>query len=80
MLAVSLINIFYLAQGGVYLLTLWDTFAGAPLLFVVLTQSIGVAWFYGKRLEFKILNFISQGTNVEVLVESIFVSYLSQII
>ncbi len=31
-------------------MTLWDTFAGAPLLFVVLTQAIGVAWFYGNNL------------------------------
>ena len=38
-----------LLQGGVYLLTLWDTFAGAPLLFVVLTQAVAVSWFYGKK-------------------------------
>ena len=29
-------------------MTLWDTFAGAPLLFVVLTQAIAVSWFYGE--------------------------------
>ena len=34
-------------QGGVYLVTLWDTFAaGTSILFGVLCLSVGVSWFY----------------------------------
>jgi len=35
-------------QGGVYLVTLWDTFAaGTSILFGVLCLAIAVSWFYG---------------------------------
>ena len=38
-------------QGGVYLVTLWDTFAaGTSILFGVLCLSVGVSWFYGTFL------------------------------
>lgn len=36
------------AQGGIYVLTLLDTFAaGTSILFAVLMEAIGVSWFYG---------------------------------
>lgn len=36
------------AQGGMYVLTLLDTFAaGTSILFAVLMEAIGVSWFYG---------------------------------
>lgn len=35
-------------QGGIYVLTLLDTFAaGTSILFAVLMEAIGVSWFYG---------------------------------
>lgn len=38
-------------QGGIYVLTLLDTFAaGTSILFAVLMEAIGVSWFYGKHL------------------------------
>ena len=37
-------------QGGVYLVTMWDTFAaGTSILFGVLCLSVAVSWFYGKH-------------------------------
>lgn len=37
-----------LPQGGIYVLTLLDTFAaGTSILFAVLMEAIGVSWFYG---------------------------------
>lgn len=36
-------------QGGIYVLTLLDTFAaGTSILFAVLMEAIGVSWFYGR--------------------------------
>lgn len=36
-------------QGGIYVLTLLDTFAaGTSILFAVLMEAIGVSWFYGE--------------------------------
>jgi len=41
----------YVLQGGVYLVTLWDTFAaGTSILFGVLCLSVGVSWFYGNHI------------------------------
>lgn len=38
-----------LFQGGIYVFTLLDHFAaGTSILFGVLVEAIGVAWFYGK--------------------------------
>ena len=38
-----------LLQGGIYVFTLLDHFAaGTSILFGVLIEAIGVAWFYGK--------------------------------
>lgn len=38
-----------LFQGGIYVFTLLDHFAaGTSILFGVLIEAIGVAWFYGK--------------------------------
>lgn len=38
-----------LSQGGIYVFTLLDHFAaGTSILFGVLVEAIGVAWFYGK--------------------------------
>lgn len=38
------------AQGGIYVFTLLDHFAaGTSILFGVLMEVIGVAWFYGKN-------------------------------
>jgi len=35
-------------QGGVYLVTMWDTFAaGTSILFGVLCLSVAVSWLYG---------------------------------
>jgi len=40
-------------QGGVYLVTLWDTFAaGTSLLFTVLCLCVTVSWVYGKLPDF----------------------------
>jgi len=37
-------------QGGVYLVTMWDTFAaGTSILFGVLCLSVAVSWFYGEH-------------------------------
>lgn len=37
-------------QGGMYVFTLLDHFAaGTSILFGVLIEAIGIAWFYGKR-------------------------------
>lgn len=39
-----------LFQGGIYVFTLLDHFAaGTSILFGVLVEAIGVAWFYGKN-------------------------------
>nr|XP_056718357.1 sodium-dependent noradrenaline transporter [Euleptes europaea] len=40
--------LFCITNGGIYVLTLLDTFAaGTSILFAVLMEAIGVAWFYG---------------------------------
>lgn len=37
-------------QGGMYVFTLLDHFAaGTSILFGVLIEAIGIAWFYGER-------------------------------
>lgn len=42
-----------LFQGGIYVFTLLDHFAaGTSILFGVLIEAIGVAWFYGKEETF----------------------------
>lgn len=42
-------------QGGIYVLTLLDTFAaGTSILFAVLMEAIGVSWFYGKCPKFAV--------------------------
>uniref|UniRef100_A0A7N5KKG8 Transporter n=1 Tax=Ailuropoda melanoleuca TaxID=9646 RepID=A0A7N5KKG8_AILME len=43
-----LLALFCITKGGVYVLTLLDTFAaGTSILFAVLMEAIGVSWFYG---------------------------------
>ncbi|XP_076988589.1 sodium-dependent noradrenaline transporter isoform X1 [Tamandua tetradactyla] len=43
-----LLALFCITNGGIYVLTLLDTFAaGTSILFAVLMEAIGVAWFYG---------------------------------
>ncbi|XP_032629403.1 sodium-dependent noradrenaline transporter [Chelonoidis abingdonii] len=40
--------LFCITNGGIYILTLLDTFAaGTSILFAVLMEAIGVSWFYG---------------------------------
>ncbi|XP_061449644.1 sodium-dependent noradrenaline transporter [Rhineura floridana] len=43
-----LVALFCITNGGIYVLTLLDTFAaGTSILFAVLVEAIGVSWFYG---------------------------------
>ncbi|KAB0389170.1 hypothetical protein E2I00_006437 [Balaenoptera physalus] len=43
-----LLALFCITKGGIYVLTLLDTFAaGTSILFAVLMEAIGVSWFYG---------------------------------
>uniref|UniRef100_A0A8D0GBE5 Transporter n=1 Tax=Sphenodon punctatus TaxID=8508 RepID=A0A8D0GBE5_SPHPU len=43
-----LLALFCITNGGIYVLTLLDTFAaGTSILFAVLMEAIGVSWFYG---------------------------------
>ncbi|CAM2100951.1 sodium-dependent noradrenaline transporter isoform X3 [Caretta caretta] len=43
-----LVALFCITNGGIYILTLLDTFAaGTSILFAVLMEAIGVSWFYG---------------------------------
>lgn len=43
-------NITMFPQGGMYVFTLLDHFAaGTSILFGVLIEAIGIAWFYGER-------------------------------
>ncbi|XP_025025504.1 sodium-dependent noradrenaline transporter, partial [Python bivittatus] len=43
-----LLALFCITNGGIYILTLLDTFAaGTSILFAVLVEAIGVSWFYG---------------------------------
>uniref|UniRef100_A0A452T2K2 Transporter n=1 Tax=Ursus maritimus TaxID=29073 RepID=A0A452T2K2_URSMA len=43
-----LLALFCITKGGMYVLTLLDTFAaGTSILFAVLMEAIGVSWFYG---------------------------------
>uniref|UniRef100_A0A8C3SCF4 Transporter n=1 Tax=Chelydra serpentina TaxID=8475 RepID=A0A8C3SCF4_CHESE len=43
-----LVALFCITNGGIYVLTLLDTFAaGTSILFAVLMEAIGVSWFYG---------------------------------
>uniref|UniRef100_F7FW75 Transporter n=1 Tax=Monodelphis domestica TaxID=13616 RepID=F7FW75_MONDO len=43
-----LMALFCITKGGIYVLTLLDTFAaGTSILFAVLMEAIGVSWFYG---------------------------------
>ena len=38
-------------QAGIYMLSLWDTFAaGTAILFVVFWQAVAVGWFYGEHV------------------------------
>ncbi|XP_004597979.2 sodium-dependent dopamine transporter isoform X1 [Ochotona princeps] len=47
-LATFLLSLFCVTNGGIYVLTLLDHFvAGTSILFGVLVEAIGVAWFYG---------------------------------
>ncbi|MEQ2218642.1 Sodium-dependent dopamine transporter [Xenoophorus captivus] len=42
------------AKGGMYVFTLLDHFAaGTSILFGVLIEAIGIAWFYGEKDELK---------------------------
>uniref|UniRef100_A0A5F9CKU5 Transporter n=1 Tax=Oryctolagus cuniculus TaxID=9986 RepID=A0A5F9CKU5_RABIT len=43
-----LLALFCITKGGIYVVTLLDTFAaGTSILFAVLMEAIGVSWFYG---------------------------------
>uniref|UniRef100_A0A8C8ZDW6 Transporter n=1 Tax=Prolemur simus TaxID=1328070 RepID=A0A8C8ZDW6_PROSS len=43
-----LLALFCITKGGIYVLTLLDTFAaGTSILFAVLMEAVGVSWFYG---------------------------------
>uniref|UniRef100_A0A8D0WD05 Transporter n=1 Tax=Sus scrofa TaxID=9823 RepID=A0A8D0WD05_PIG len=43
-----LLALFCITKGGIYVLTLLDTFAaGKAILFAVLMEAVGVSWFYG---------------------------------
>ncbi|XP_005388379.1 PREDICTED: sodium-dependent noradrenaline transporter isoform X3 [Chinchilla lanigera] len=47
-LSTFLLALFCITKGGIYVLTLLDTFAaGTSILFAVLIEAIGVSWFYG---------------------------------
>ncbi|KFO37926.1 Sodium-dependent noradrenaline transporter [Fukomys damarensis] len=47
-LSTFLMALFCITKGGIYVLTLLDTFAaGTSILFAVLMEAIGVSWFYG---------------------------------
>ncbi|XP_066494055.1 sodium-dependent noradrenaline transporter [Tiliqua scincoides] len=47
-IATFLLALFCITNGGIYVLTLLDTFAaGTSILFAVLMEAIGVSWFYG---------------------------------
>ncbi|XP_036918850.1 sodium-dependent dopamine transporter [Sturnira hondurensis] len=49
-LATFLLSLFCVTNGGIYVFTLLDHFAaGTSILFGVLIEAIGVAWFYGVR-------------------------------
>nr|XP_021542770.1 sodium-dependent dopamine transporter [Neomonachus schauinslandi] len=49
-LATFLLSLFCVTNGGIYVFTLLDHFAaGTSILFGVLVEAIGVAWFYGVR-------------------------------
>ncbi|KAI5141725.1 sodium-dependent dopamine transporter isoform X1 [Manis pentadactyla] len=49
-LATFLLSLFCVTNGGIYVFTLLDHFAaGTSILFGVLFEAIGVAWFYGVR-------------------------------
>ncbi|KAG2465256.1 SC6A3 protein, partial [Polypterus senegalus] len=48
-LSTFLISLFCVTNGGIYVFTLLDHFAaGTSILFGVLIEAIGIAWFYGK--------------------------------
>ncbi|XP_038301327.1 sodium-dependent dopamine transporter isoform X1 [Canis lupus baileyi] len=48
-LATFLLSLFCVTNGGIYVFTLLDHFAaGTSILFGVLIEAIGVAWFYGR--------------------------------
>ncbi|TMS10637.1 Sodium-dependent dopamine transporter [Larimichthys crocea] len=52
--ATFLISLFCVTNGGMYVFTLLDHFAaGTSILFGVLIEAIGIAWFYGEKQEQK---------------------------